>query len=234
MRVTQSKQVAVTGVITVSVTVTSKAYVGLTVTARMIWDTAAGPFDGVCYWGDGAYDLINTTSKRIDKTHIYSTVGTYTIKAVITDRYTGARGEDTASIKIAAKLSATLYPSPSSGPLPLAVTLNCSATGGYLNYSWALNPGDGSSPYSGTRTAGGGWTQNHTYNKVGTFSATLTVTDALGTGTVTKTAILAGITSWWDAVKTWWNGLARWQKALIVASSVGGVIVGGASLSKRG
>jgi len=200
MRVTQTKQVAVTGDITVSVSAPSKAYTGIAITAIAIWDTAAGPFDGVFYWGDGTSDIINTTSKSISKTHIYASAGTYTISVEIVDRYTDARGTDTDTIQIAAKLSATLYPSPSSGPVPLAVAFACSASGGYLNYSWTLDPGDGSAPYSGTRTTGGEWTQNHTYNKVDTFSATLTVTDALGATTVTGKDIMAGITLAHEAI----------------------------------
>jgi len=180
MRVTQTKQITVIGVIVVNVTAPPQAYEGIPVTVSASWDTAAGPFDGVYYWGDGASDLINTTLKSISKDHTYATVGNYTVKVVVKDRNTGAEGEKTAPIQIAAKLAATLSPSPATGNVPLPVTFTMNISGGYLNYIWSLDPGDGSAPYSGTRPAAGSFTQAHTYNKVGTFSATLTATDALG------------------------------------------------------
>jgi len=180
MRVTQTKQITVLGVIVVTVTAPPQAYEGIPITVSANWNTAAGPFDGVYYWGDGASDIINTTLKSISKTHIYAAAGTYTVKVIVKDRNTGAEGEKTAPIQIAAKLAATLYPSPATGNAPLPVSFSINISGGYLNYSWSLGPGDGSAPYSGTRSAAGGFIQTHTYNKVGTFAVTLTATDALG------------------------------------------------------
>jgi len=193
MIVTQTKQITVIGVIVVTVTAPPQAYEGIPLTVSASWDTAAGPFDGVYYWGDGASDLINTTLKSISKTHIYATAGTYTVKVIVKDRNTGAQGEKTAPIQIAVKLAATLYPSPATGNVPLPVSFSIGITGGYLNYSWSLDPGDGSSPYSGTRSAAGTFTQAHTYTKVGTFAATLTATDALGATAVTRAAAYAGV-----------------------------------------
>lgn len=233
MRATQTKQVTVTGALSISISAPSKGYSGISITASASWSGSDGPFDGVIHWGDGSYSMINTTSKSTSKTHIYSSTGIYTISVEIVDRYTDARGTNTTSIQIAAKLSATLYPSPSSGDAPLPVSFSIGIGGGYPSYTWVLNPGDGSTSYVGSRTTTGTFTLAHTYSTVGTYSATLTVTDALGTSTVTRTAILAGIISWWDALKAWWNGLAGWQKALIVATSAGGVIIGGATALKK-
>ena len=193
MRVTQSKQITVLGVIVVTVTAPPQAYEGIPLTVSASWDTAAGPFDGVYYWGDGASDLINTTLKSISKTHIYAVAGNYTVKVVVQDRNTGAQGEKTAPIQIATKLSATLQPSPATGDAPLPVSFSIGINGGYLNYVWSLDPGDGSSPYSGTRSAAGTFTQAHTYTKTGTFTATLTATDALGATAVTREAARIGL-----------------------------------------
>ena len=193
MRVTQSKQITVLGVIVVTVTAPPQAYEGIPLTVSASWDTAAGPFDGVYYWGDGASDLINTTLKSISKTHIYAAAGNYTVKVVVVDRNTGAQGEKTAPIQIATKLSATLQPSPAAGDAPLPVSFSIGISGGYLNYVWSLDPGDGSSPYSGTRSAAGTFTQAHTYTKTGTFTATLTATDALGATAVTRAAARIGL-----------------------------------------
>ena len=91
-----------------------------------------------------------------------------------------------------AQLAATLEAVPASGPAPLAVTFNIGISGGVLPYTWSLNPGDGSAPYTGTRTADGSFTQAHTYTAAGTFTATLTVTDALGATAVKRTTTSPG------------------------------------------
>jgi len=185
MQVTQSKQITVTGVIVITITAPPKAYEGIPVTVSASWDTAAGPFDGVYYWGDGGYDIINTTSKSISKNHTYAAAGIYTVKVYVKDRNTGADGEKTAPIQITAKLAATLYASPASGPVPLPVTFTIGISGGYTPYTWTLDYGDDTTPDSGT-VAG---TKAHTYTKVGTFTATLTVTDVLGASAVYKSKL---------------------------------------------
>ena len=35
------------------------------------------------------------------------------------------------------------------------------------------------------------------------------------------------IVDWWTRFKAWWNGLTRWQKALLVAGTAGGTVLGG-------
>lgn len=189
MRVTQITQVTVLGVIAVSISAPPQAYEGIPVTISASWDTAAGPFDGVCYFGDGASEIINTTLKSSTKTHTYATAGTYTVKVVVKDRNTGSQGENTKPIQITAKLSATIYAAPSSGNVPLAVTFTLGISGGYTPYTWTLDYGDGTSPGSGTV----GGTQPHTYMTVGTFTATLTATDALGASVVSRSKLSIGM-----------------------------------------
>ena len=191
MRVTQTKQVTVLGVIAVTVSVPSRAYSGISVTISASWDTAAGPFDGVCYFGDGLSEIINTTTKSTSKAHIYATVGSYVVKVVVKDRNTGAQGEGTAPIQITDKLSATLYPSPDTGDAPLPVSFSIGISGGYTPYSWTLDYGDGTSPGSGSSPG----TNTHTYTKVGTFNATLTVTDALGATIASRSKVMSGVTA---------------------------------------
>ena len=41
------------------------------------------------------------------------------------------------------------------------------------------------------------------------------------------------IVDWWTAFKAWWNSLATWQKALLVAGTAGGTVIGGMSITKR-
>jgi len=100
--------------------------------------------------------------------------GTYTLKAVAGSR------QATRSITVTATLTATLAASPTSGAAPLTVTFTMGADGGALPYTWSLSPGDGSAPYTGSRSAEGTWTKAHTYTQTGIFIATLTVTDASG------------------------------------------------------
>lgn len=102
---------------------------------------------------------------------------------------------NTRPMTIVGALAVTFSADKTSGPVPLAVTFSCGASGGALNYTWTLDSGDGSAPYSGTRTAEGMWTQAHTYNTGGSFTAELTVTDALGASIATKLAIGAGVPS---------------------------------------
>ncbi len=58
----------------------------------------------------------------------------------------------------------------------------------------------------------------------------------LPTGAVTvddeKKFTAINIVDWWTAFKAWWNSLATWQKALIVAGTAGGTIIGGTTLYK--
>jgi len=85
-----------------------------------------------------------------------------------------------------AKLSAT----PTSGPAPLSVTFSAAGSTGPI-VSFALDFGDGSSPYSGTDIT---VSISHTYTTPGTYTAVLTVQDAAGrTATDSKTiTVLSG------------------------------------------
>lgn len=100
---------------------------------------------------------------------------------------------NTRPMTIVGPLTVTFSADKTSGPVPLAVTFSCGASGGVLNYTWTLDPGDGSAPYSGTRTAEGTWTQAHTYNTGGAFTAVLTVTDALGASIASRLQVGAGV-----------------------------------------
>ena len=122
-----------------------------------------------------------------------STAGTYTLKAVADSK------QATRSITVTAPpppppppLAATLAASPSTGQAPLAVTFTIGISGGVSPYTWSLNPGDGSTPYTGSRSSSGSFTRTHTYTKVGTFTATLTVTDALGASAVKRATTSPG------------------------------------------
>ena len=175
----------------ISVSAPSTGYVGVAISATASWTTGTGPFIGQVAWGDGSPpDQIDYQyTKSVTKTHTYTKVGTYTITAIISDEGTGAWGSGTASIQIAAPtLSATLSASPNSGPVPLAVTFTIGASGGVTPYTGTLAYGDG---ITGTVPVPGTW--DHMYQKVGTFTATLTVTDALGASGLSRSVTYAGV-----------------------------------------
>ena len=87
-------------------------------------------------------------------------------------------------------LSASAHGTPSTGNAPLTVNFTGSATGGTAPYTYSWNFGDGTA----TSTA---QNPSHTYNTAGTFTATLTVTDAsspakTATSSVTTTVSAVG------------------------------------------
>jgi PKD repeat protein len=186
MKVEKTVTISVSGVLTVTISAPDRAYKGIAIYAYATWSPIDyPPFYYTIEWGDGtksegSVDYGNSTPTLM-KT--YASTGTFTIKATVTDSM-GQTGSATKSITIAEQLTASLTADKTSGTVPLAVTFTCGASGGFLDYTWTLDFGDGTTPSSGTRTAAGNWTVSHTYNKVGTFTAKLTVTDALGASAV--------------------------------------------------
>jgi len=197
LRVEKTVTITTTGVLTIVVEpLTPRSYVDQRIEIRVTGDgMAVGPFDVRVDWGDGVVDSFYEPMGIIDWRygHTYGAAGTYTITVTVTDETTFAEGTGTATQEVRVVLTVSFTASPTSGPIPLDVTFTCEASGGYLPYAWTLDPGDGSAPYSGTRTAEGRWLQTHTYTKVGTFTAKLTVTDALGASLTTEVRLGAGV-----------------------------------------
>ena len=118
--------------------------------------------------------------------------GTYVFRLTVTDNG-GLKGTDDASVVVSATTAnrapvAGFTAAPVSGPAPLAVSFDASASsdpdGGVLAFSW--NFGDG--------TTGTGKTVSHTY-PAGSFTATLTVTDGKGGSNAATKAIAASGTT---------------------------------------
>jgi len=95
------------------------------------------------------------------------------------------------TIPITSELSVGLSADKTLGNVPLTVNFTCTMHGGQLPYGWALEYGDGTSD-SGTRATEGQVYLSHTYTQVGTYTATLTVTDALGASIINRSAIRVG------------------------------------------
>jgi len=128
-------------------------------------------------FGDGSFGTRATTS------HVYTTTGNYTATLTVTD-VEGLTGTDTAVITVNDPAPENTAPIANAGVdqtalVKASVSFNGSASTddkGTVSYDW--NFGDGS-----TAT---GMTTSHTFNTVGTFTVTLTATDAEGlTGTDT-------------------------------------------------
>jgi PKD repeat protein len=120
-------------------------------------------------------------------THAYSTTGTKTITATITDNL-GASATTTATVTVnpdqppVAALSVT----PSSGIAPLTITASTAGSsdpdGGSV-VAQTISFGDGTSTTSATAA--------HTYSKVGTYTVTAKVTDNGGLSSTTSTTVTA-------------------------------------------
>ena len=224
MQVTKTAYVTATGTITVTVSepASRKGYVDIPVTASASWNSGTvGPFNVVIDWGDGKSETFTKVSvKNISKSHTYTAAGSYVISVAVSDEYTGSSGAGTRAVQVVAQLSASLSASPTSGVIPLAVTFTMGASGGFTPYTATLAYGDGASD---SVTVPG--TKAHTYTKVGTYTATLTVTDALGAAVYKSVTTLAEMFLPW--LPDWVAPLAGLVPVLVV-----GVVVGANELQK--
>jgi PKD repeat protein len=82
-------------------------------------------------------------------------------------------------------MGVTTSATPASGLAPLVVALNGSATGGTAPYSYSWDFGDGTTAGAASTAA-----VSHTYSLPGSFTATLTVTDATSSPAVSKTVAI--------------------------------------------
>jgi pectate lyase len=105
-------------------------------------------------------------------THIYQAPGTYTVRLTVTDA-AGARATDMAQARVAVQpLAAGAGPDKTSAPgSPLG--WSGAASGGVAPYTFTWSFGDGSSA--------AGQSVSHAYASAGTYTVSLTVTDARGT-----------------------------------------------------
>src|SRR5204862_399532 len=127
-------------------------------------------------FGDGA------TSTATNPSHIYTNPGLYTVILSVASAVGSGREEKASYIQaLVAPVAPTadFSGSPTSGTVPLQVQFtDQSLTGGAVITSWSWNFGDG-----GTST-----TQNpsHTYLVPGTYNVSLTATNSVGPGSITK------------------------------------------------
>ncbi|HEY4020179.1 MAG TPA: PKD domain-containing protein [Pseudonocardiaceae bacterium] len=121
-------------------------------------------------FGDGG------TSTTQNPSHTYANAGTYTAQLTVTDSANPAvTATANATVTVSAvgnPLTASASATPTSGQIPVNVSFTGTATGGTPPYSYSWNFGDGTTSTVQNPT--------HTYNTVGTFNASLTVTDSSG------------------------------------------------------
>jgi PKD repeat protein len=127
-----------------------------------------GPFAYNWSFGDGSP---NSTSA--DPSHTYAEPGAYGVQIQIVDSLHDV-AITTLTVTVTVPLVAVPTATPTQGLGPLTVTFTDASTGGSLPYTISWNFGDGSTPMSGNVV-------EHTYASAGTYTATESVTDEVGT-----------------------------------------------------
>ena len=136
-------------------------------------------------FGDGTAGTGRTVS------HTFATVGSYTARLTVTDN-AGATATATQAISVTSQPPPLNQPpvaaftaTPTSGLAPLVVSFDAGASadpdGTITTYAWSF----------GDTTTGTGRTTAHTYSAVGTYTASLTVTDNAGATASSTTEIRA-------------------------------------------
>jgi len=126
-------------------------------------------------FGDGQ------SSTTRNPTHVYANAGSYTVSLTATN----AGGQNTATksgyITVAVPAPvADFSASPASGPAPLAVNFTDRSTGSPTSWSWSFGDGQSSTTRNPT----------HVYASVGTYTVSLTASNAGGQNTATKSGCI--------------------------------------------
>lgn len=135
-------------------------------------------------FGDGS-----PASSEQNPSHTFTSAGTFDVTLIVTDS-DGDSDSDSVTVQVSDDGAPVTFvtATPTNGLTPLAVDLNCVASGGNapLTYSWSF--GDGSDPDNSPSTT-------HRYDTAGTFTATCTVTDDDGDSDSDSITIHVGDTS---------------------------------------
>jgi len=206
--------------ITVSVTVSpTKGYTTTSFYITVSWSPSPSATYAVnVEFGDGQTTGGQVPTSPFTCSHTYANPGTYTVKATVKNMVTGGTGTGSATVQVTTALSVTFTADKTSGNVPLTVTFTVNITGGYSPYSYSIDPGDGSTPYTGTRSSAGSFTQAHTYSKSGTYTAKCTVDDALGTTVAQTVSVGAGVVILFPRLRELFPGLFeridKWRQRL--------------------
>ncbi len=139
-------------------------------------DASSGATSWDWDFGDGG------SSTAQNPSHTYYSAGTYTVALTVTNSCGSDTETKTNYITVTCTApTANFTGSPTSGDAPLTVNFTDLSTGSTIT-SWDWNFGDG-----GSSTA---QHPSHTYNNEGTYTVTLTVTNACGSDGETKTGYI--------------------------------------------
>jgi PKD repeat protein len=149
-------------------------------------------------WEDGPTELVSSTivyalpdthtfTRNVVVPHVGVAIGTHSARIEVVGKANGDWWTSTEtwtqefSVGVRDPLTLSVSANPTSGPTPMAVTFNPTASGGTPGYTYQIAYGDGSS----------GANLGHTYSTAGAFVATVTVTDGLGRTAVATCSVNA-------------------------------------------
>ncbi|WP_394697893.1 disaggregatase related repeat-containing protein [uncultured Methanomethylovorans sp.] len=132
-------------------------------------------------WDFNAADGITSEATNMTVTHVYTSVGNYTVTLTVTDNK-GHTSNDTLTVFVSAPVSPDDVPVAHAGPdqnttVGSVVSFNGSGSTddvGITSYSWDFNAADGITSEAINMTA------THVYASAGNYTVTLTVTDNKG------------------------------------------------------
>ncbi len=140
-------------------------------------NSTGGPTSWLWDFGDGS------TSTDQNPTHTYETPGNYTVSLTISNGVDSDTETKENYISVGAVPEASFSASPRSGPPPLQVQFTDNSTGNPTSWLWDF--GDGSTSTDQNPT--------HTYNEEGSYTVSLTVSNACGEDTkVVENYIVVG------------------------------------------
>ncbi|PKK84972.1 MAG: hypothetical protein CVT49_00070 [candidate division Zixibacteria bacterium HGW-Zixibacteria-1] len=135
-------------------------------------DLSTGPVTSWSWtFGDGG------TSAAANPSHQYTTAGTYTVSLTVTSAACNDTETKTGYITVSSAVTANFSGTPTSGNAPLTVNFTDLSTGNPTAWSWTF--GDG-----GTAAVKN---PSHQYTTAGTYTVTLTASNACGSDIETKT-----------------------------------------------
>ncbi|MBF6591625.1 MAG: PKD domain-containing protein [Ktedonobacterales bacterium] len=126
-------------------------------------------------FGDG------NTDQGVSVSHQYAGVGTYTVTLTVTDA-ANQTAKLTRSVTISLPKPVASFTATATVGFPGNITFDASASTGYqITYAWVFGDGNGETDYSAQAS--------HFYGAPGSYTVTLTITDALGRTAVSRRTI---------------------------------------------
>jgi PKD repeat protein len=172
---TQTVTVAIAEVATVAISAPASVTVGVpaTFTVQVTAPANAAPVQSVSVnFGDGTVRNLGAVTTTTTVQHVYTSPGTYTVTAQVTDVTGAQRSSSTVIVTQGATLNLTF--SPSTPTVGNPVTFTATAAGTTIStYNWDF--GDGTTAQTTTNT------RAHTYTEPGTRTVTVTAVPLSGT-----------------------------------------------------